>query len=105
MGLDPVGGDCGDMCDALAGESGKAAHGVEDGAGNVGGLGASPGSPPRPRALAPARSFRPSAPEARGERRAGFRPPRAPEHARVWAAANARASASHVCRSPSVDGA
>src|SRR6266508_3678383 len=45
MGLDPVGGDRDYARDALAGESGEAAHGVEDGPGDVTGLGRLAGEP------------------------------------------------------------
>ena len=56
MGLDPAGGDGGHVGDALAGESREAAHGVEDGTGDVGGLGRLAGEPfPRARAGAGAR--------------------------------------------------
>jgi hypothetical protein len=69
MGPDPVGGDCGDVRDALAGESGKAAHGVEDGSGGVGGLGHLAGEP-----STPARALLRAAP-ARGAWRDARRPP------------------------------
>src|SRR5439155_18115698 len=65
MGLDPAGGDGGHVGDPLAGESREAAHAVEDGTGDVGGLGRLAGEPfPRARAGAGARLRARTAPPA-----------------------------------------